>query len=124
MKNFKVGKEIKSILASQDDTYLSELENKIFPLIAQANTTFPFMVYRRAAYRPASTKDGIGEIVTVDISIATPNYEDGVNIADAAATALVGKETNLIQDITLTSVGEDYIEDTFIQTFTIDIELK
>ena len=53
MKNFKIGSEIRDILSS---ALGDNVKKKIFPLVAPANTTFPFIVYRRSGYTPNSNK--------------------------------------------------------------------
>ena len=122
MKNFAIGKELNRILTEANVTGIT---NKIFPLIANANdTTFPFLVYRRNYYRPASNKDFEDEIVGVEIVIAATKYEESVDIADGVASALLHKETNIIDDIQITNMYEDFIDDTFLQHINIDIYIK
>ena len=41
MKNFYIGKEINRILK---DNNVLKVQGKIFPLVANPNTTFPFLV--------------------------------------------------------------------------------
>ena len=123
MKNFKVGKELVNIL-SGSSAVTQALGNKIFPLVAVPNTTFPFMVYRRSYYTPANNKDYEGEKVGVEIVICAPRYEDGVDIADKVATAVNHARTNMIDDINITNISENYVEDTFTQQVNIEITLK
>lgn len=121
MKNFSIGKEILQILVDAD---IPTLKNKIFPLIAVPNTTFPFLVYRRIGYRPQDNKDYRGEIVVMEMNIASETYAEGVDVANKVADTLIGKETDLIQDINLTNVSELYLQDTFIQNIQFEIEIK
>lgn len=123
MRNFKVGSEIRKLLMASNSV-TQKLGDKIFPLVANAGTLFPFLVYRRAAYRPASNKDYQSEIVSIEIAIATVKYEEGVDIADAVADALNGKHTEIIEDIEITNIFEEYTDDTFIQKINLEINLK
>ena len=123
MKNFKVGKELVNIL-SGSSAVKTALGNKIFPLIAVPNTTFPFMVYRRSYYTPENNKDYEGEKVGVEMVICATRYEDGVDIADKVATAVNHARTNMIDDIEITNISENYVEDTFTQQVNIEITLK
>lgn len=123
MNNFKIGSQIRTLLLN-DVAVAEKLGNKVFPLIANANTTFPFLVYRRAAFRPAYNKDLENEIVVIEIAIATVKYEEGVDIANSVADALNGKTTELIEDIQVTNIYEDFESDTFIQKITLEITLK
>lgn len=123
MKNFKVGKELVSILQGSS-AVTQVLGNKIFPLVAVPNTTFPFMVYRRSYYTPENNKDYEGEKVGVEIVICATRYEDGVDIADKVATAVNHARTNMIDDINITNISENYVEDTFTQQVNIEITLR
>lgn len=123
MKNFKVGKELVNIL-NGSSAVTDALGNKIFPMVAVPNTTFPFMVYRRSYYTPENNKDYEGEKVGVEIVICATRYEDGVDIADKVATAVNHARTNMIDDINITNISENYVEDTFTQQVNIEITLK
>lgn len=121
MKNFEIGKEINRLL---NDNNVLKIKNKIYPLVANANTTFPFAVYRRIGYQPRNNKDYVGEIVSMEINIATEKYYEGVEIANSVADILNGKQTDLIEDIQLTNISEMYLQDTYLQNIQIQIELK
>ena len=121
MKNFKVGKEINRLLKEGNVLGVSD---KIFPLVANPNTTFPFLVYRRIGYQPASNKDYMGEIVTMELNIASEGYQEGVDIANSVATILQGAETEMIETIQLTNVTEMYLQDTFIQNLQVRVLFK
>ena len=123
MKNFEVGKDIKTLLSLSPEVS-SALGNKIFPLIATAKTTFPFLVYRRSYYTPMSTKDWENEKVGVEIVIAATQYDESVKIADAVSEALLHKTTQNIDDIEAITMSEDFIEDTYLQRITMEITLK
>lgn len=123
MKNFKVGKELRTLLSNSGE--VTELVgSKVFPIVANEGTTFPFIVYRRTNYTPASNKDYTSEIVGVEINILSQKYDEAVNIADVVATSLDHKETNFIEDIKITNISEDYIEDTFVERIYLDIYIK
>ena len=124
MKNFKIGKEIKRILLS-DEQVTEQLNNKCFPLVAKAGTTFPFLLYKRTSYRPASNKDYSNEIVSIEFQIVSTTYEESVNIADSVADCLNNnKETDLIENLTIDNIREDFIEDSYVQIIDVSIELK
>lgn len=117
MKNFKIGKELKTILNNVN----SAVDNKVFPLVANAGTTFPFIVYRRSNYRPNDNKDNLDEIVGVELAILSDKYEESVNVANDVADTLENAHTELVEQIKITNIFEDYQEDTFIQKINIDI---
>lgn len=123
MKNFTVGKDIVTLLNSSVEVS-SALGTKIFPLIAPAQTTFPFLVYRRSYYTPMNNKDYEGEKVGVELVIAALKYEEGVKIADAVADALIHQTTDNIEDIAATTISEDFMDDTYLQRINIEVTLK
>lgn len=123
MKHFKIGQKIKSILTENEEVnqYLS---NKIFPIVANAGTELPFLIYRRFNYIPQSDKDYTNERAEFEIRIVAKKYEDSVNIADAVGDVLNNYKDNDVEQIRLITSNEDYIDEAFVQTLNIEVELK
>lgn len=126
--SLNVGKVIKDILC-QDDTLNNLVKYQVFPLIAEENTTFPFIVYRRNSIRKASTKDYANdEIASVDVVIASDKYSQSVEIAERARFILERGEYEgenfSVDNITISNASEQYIQNTYIQTLTFDIEIN
>lgn len=127
--SLQVGKAIYNILSNDVDV-VNKVNKKIYPLVADQSTTFPFIVYRRTGLEPSTTKDRYiySSSAIIQIVIASENYNDSVDIAEKVKDALIGKSgiySNIeILDITLINADEDYFEDTFIQTLTLNIKLK
>lgn len=123
MKNIDIGKEIISLLTK--DKELTELVGKkIFPLVANADTTFPFIVYKRAGFQPALNKDYEGEKITVDFVVCSTRYEESLKIANKIYKGLIHVETDIIDDSLAINMYEDYISDTYCQFITIIFTLK
>lgn len=120
MKNFEIGKEINRLLKNN----VLGLGDKIFPLVANPNTTFPFLVYRRIGYTPRSNKDYMGEQVTMELNIATESYQEGVDIANSVSDILNGQETDIIEYIQLINVSEMFLQDTYLQNLQFRITFK
>lgn len=126
--SINIGKVIKDILY-QDETLNNLVKNQVFPLIAEENTTFPFIVYRRNSIRKASTKDYVNdEIASVDVVIATDKYAQSVEIAERVRFILERGEYEgenfSVDNITLSNASEQYMQNTCIQTLTFDIEIN
>lgn len=114
----KIGQTINNIL-SNDANVTQIVGNKIYPMVADTGTTFPFIVYKKSSYTPIYTKDGISnKSATVEIIIAAEDYETSVNLADIVFIAISAKD----RKFRLVSNTEDYIEDTFIQNLIFNIE--
>ena len=123
MKNFKIGSEIRNVILSSA-AVKNAVDTKVFPLIAAACTTFPFIVYRRSSYSPKSDKDTLTESVYIEIAIICTNYEQSVNIANDVADALIQYESDTIEEIKVTNISEEFISDSFVQKINLQIDLK
>lgn len=108
MNNFDIGKKITYILGRL-------LGDKIFPLVANEGTEFPFCIYRRSNYTPANTKDYIGEIIDVEIVVLSPKYYESIDIAKQVCELLLEYTDNEIDEIQLTNCFETYSDFTFTQ---------
>ena len=112
-----------------EDEVLSGLvtSRKIFPLVANADTTYPFIVYSRTSLVAEYCKDGIVED-TVDFLIlaVSDNYVESLEVANQIRSILERKrykdEDISIYDIRLASVQEEYTEDAYIQRLNFTIK--
>ena len=123
MKNFKIGLEIRNVILSST-AVKNAVGTKVFPLIANAGTTFPFVVYRRSSYSPQSDKDVLSESVYMEIAIICNNYEQSVSIANDVADALIQYESDTIEEIKVTNISEEFISNSFVQKVNLQIDLK
>ncbi len=126
--SLNIGKVIKEILY-RDETLNNLVKNQVFPLIAEENTTFPFIVYRRNSIRKASTKDYVNdEIASVDVVVASDKYSKSVEIAERVRFVLERGEYEgenfSVDNISLSNASEQYMQNTYIQTLTFDIEIN
>lgn len=124
--SLQVGKVIFDIL-SNDQDLTQRVDSKIFPLVAENNTTFPFIVYKRTGIEPQTSKDKLihKEETNVEVNIMSDTYNDSIEVADLVKTALTGKKGIFsgiaVQDIIFTDASEDFQDDTFIQNLTFKI---
>ena len=123
MKNFKIGSEIRNVILSSA-AVKNAVDTKVFPLIANAGTTFPFVVYRRSSYSPQSDKDVLSESVYMEIAIICTNYEQSVSIANDVADVLLAYESDTIEEIKVTNISEEFISNSFVQKVNLQIDLK
>ena len=124
--SLQVGKVIFDIL-SNDPQVTQRVNNKIFPLVAENNTTFPFIVYKRTGIEPQTSKDRMihREETNVDVIIISDTYNDSIEVADLVKTALTGKNGVFsgisVKDIEFIDASEDFQDETFIQNLTFKI---
>ena len=120
MSGLQIGKAIKTILSGID---------KVYPLVADEGTTYPFVVYRRSGLYPSTTKDRYSyrEMATVEVIVAAATYPDSITLAEKVKGKLEhtrGKYNDItVGDILLVNADEDYLEDAFIQKLTFQIEI-
>lgn len=123
----KIGKYIRQFLI-EDERYNEIVgQTKTFPLIANAETDFPFVTYQRTNAKVKYTKDGRYEnLLEVEITILCDNYPQSIDLICLVRDILEGKrykdEEILIRDIRVNEVSEDFNEDTFIQRISFDID--
>lgn len=104
--------------------------DKSYPLSTKKQTTFPFIVYKRAGLTPNETKDryGTGDNVCVEVIVADSDYTNSINIAEAVRAALEHKRgeyaTFSVTSATLLTCDEEFIEETFIQRLTFSFETE
>lgn len=109
-------KELRKILLSNVElkTLVGE---RIFPLVADVETNYPFIVIKRNSLTVNYSKD----ILLLDenlltFSILAEDYEKAVNIAELVRTTLENKKTDFIKDCRITNVT-----DSFNNIFVIEI---
>lgn len=114
------GKYIRQIMVDNQELMGLIAANKIFPLIANPDTTFPFIVYSRTNLIPTYTKDLLTDnLVSFVVIVVSDNYVQSLNIANAVRHSLEGyryQDNDIkIYPIKFDSITEETIEDAYIQ---------
>lgn len=123
MNSLKVGKEIFSLL-NKNEALIQMVGNKIYPIVVEKETTFPFIVYKRSNVIPDYSKDyHFKDNVIVDIICVSNHYVDSVEIASLVRETLEDKQQGDIRSIKLESADEDFIDDAYIQTLTFNLTI-
>ena len=117
------GKYIRKFLIENEELSAMIDTKKIFPLIANADTTFPFIVYSRNNITPLYTKDYLTDnTVVFTIIVVSDEYVQSLELANAVRHSLEGyrytDEVISIAPIKLQSIIEETIEDAYIQRMT------
>lgn len=122
MNSIEISKKIYSIL-SGDDRLKELVDDKIYPLIAESDTKYPFVVFKRSQINPEYTKDWLTtEQVILDIVCASSKYFEVVDVASAVRTALEGyKDDDLLEGIKVQYITEDFFDDCYTQRITFQI---
>lgn len=119
--SIKIGKLIYARL-TQDQTLTALIgENKVFPIVAENETTFPFVTYVRTGISPATfTKDGrFEDSVTFQVSVCSDSYNESLDVADKVRELLeVGRISSsdlAMIDTYMIGITEMYDSNTYIQ---------
>ena len=121
MDSLKEGKEIYSLL-NGNDSLTGVVGSKIYPIIAEKETTYPFIVYKRSNIIPDYTKDfHFKDEVIIDIICVSDNYSESVDIASMVRDILEDKRFADIESIKLESADEDFIDDAYVQTLSFNL---
>lgn len=119
----RVGKSINHLLTNSDVNTI--VNGRIFPIIADQGTAYPFITYRRNGSGNDSNKDSIYEdTTTVELVIASVSYQESMDIAVKVREALEKKRYDNIKDIRLVDASEDYVSEAFIQNLVFTIKIK
>lgn len=124
MRSLEVGKEIYSIL-SKNKSLTDKVGNKIYPIIVEKDTNYPFVVYKRSNVIPDYTKDyHFKDYVIVDIICVSNHYVESVEIASLVRESLEDKRIGDIDSIRLEDADEDFIDDAYIQTLSFNLTIN
>jgi hypothetical protein len=117
INTLNIGKYIYSVLnGSEEITSLA----KTYPLIADNDAKYPFIIYRRVNLSSNSSKDGYYEDdVTIEITVVSDKYSDSVDIATKIRNLLERQSVNYedleINDTTLSLATEEYSNNAYVQ---------
>lgn len=124
MTGLSIGKVVYNILSS-DKSFKETIGNRIYPLIADEGTSFPFVIYSRIGIDEQSTKDSSEEQIRVLVQVAANNYQQSIETAEIIRAAMEHKSglfnNLLIEDIILEDASEDWLDDAFIQNLNFNI---
>ena len=124
INTLNIGKYIYSTISGDN-----QITCKVYPLIADNDAKFPFIVYRRTGLVSGTTKDGLTEDdVTVEIVIVSDKYSVGLDLAINVRNLLekqsVVYEDLEINDTTLNLATEEYSDNSYIQRMQFDMKIN
>lgn len=87
-----------------------------YPLIAEEDVTFPFVIYRRDGIEAVTTKSCIaGDKVDFTFVIVSDKYAPTVDIAERIRKLFEGRRDGYFNAVILTSSEEEYANDAYTQ---------
>ncbi len=100
---------------------------KVSPVVAEADTKFPFAVYRRTGFTLADSKDRAAGLMRIcyTVSVLSDRYDAALHLAQKLIKGVVGKTASAagfaINDVALTDADEDYSDGTYSQNLTFNL---
>ena len=115
-----VTKYIRKFIVENEEVSKLINTNNVFPLIANADTTFPFVVYGRTSLVPTYTKDLLTEnSITIYIYVVSDKYIESLEIANAIRHSIeshIYKDDEITIDvIKIESITEETSDDAYVQ---------
>ena len=119
-------------LLERNEALNNYIHGRVFPIVADLGTEFPYVAYSRTYITPIYTKDYYTEdSVGVEIIGASQDYLESLEIANIIREQFECKKLSLDDDITiyqaiLTSVTEAYDDqaNAYIQKLSFDFKVR
>lgn len=120
-KAINIGKIIYGTIQN-DSTLAAALGTRVFPIIAESETAFPFITYtRQNVWVQNQSKDGwFGDEVQFNIQVCDSEYMRSCTIADLIRNSfenkVISNDELTIKNIRMTGISEMWNEETYIQS--------
>lgn len=127
MSTISFAKAINKLLSV--DNIKSVVNNKVYPLIASLNTSFPYIVFQRTS-TPFSNKDNVyQDNVNIEIIAVSDNYDKSVELAELIRNELEGKRNITVEEFRIASIklvdtSESYSNDAYLQSLTFNFRIN
>lgn len=127
MSTISFAKAINKLLSV--DNIKSVVNNKVYPLVASLNTTFPYIVFQRTS-TPYGTKDNIyQDNVNIEIIAVSDNYDKSVELAELIRNELEEKRNITVEEFRIASIklidsSESYSNDAYLQSLTFNFRIN
>lgn len=121
-----IAKYVRKIMLANEELMALISSDNIYPLMANENTKFPFIVYARSGLVPEDSKVGVAQNdVTMLFYVVSDEYVESLDIANALRHALEYyhyKDDDIKFDIRFNSITESTSEDSYIQELEFTIK--
>jgi len=119
-----INKHLYSLL-SGDAELEGMVGNNIYPLIAEEDVKFPFIIFSKTSLTPEYNKCGVtGDVISFSVAIAAQNYFQTVDIAEKVRGILELHRDSYFTRVEFSGVTEEYMEDSYIQTLNFTARIN
>lgn len=128
-QSIKLTKYIRKFLLDNKELMKVVKPTSIFPIVAQANTKYPYIVMQRTGIRASYSKAGITEDnVTLEIIAISNDYSQSIDIAQLIRETIDGKRYRgdeiEIDDIEVESITEEFAENAYLQRLIFSMKIR
>lgn len=128
-QSIKLTKYIRKFLLDNKELMKVVKPTSIFPIVAQANTKYPYIVMQRTGIRASYSKAGITEDnVTLEIIAISNDYSQSIDIAQLIRETIDGKRYRgdeiEIDDIEVESITEEWAENAYLQRLIFSMKIR
>lgn len=129
IQSIRITKYIRNFLLNNKELQKNVRPTSIFPLIANANTNFPYIVMQRTGIRANYSKAGlIDDNVTIEIICVSNDYSQSIDIAQEVRNTLDAKRFRdddiLIDNIEIESITEEWAENAYLQRLVFNMNIR
>ena len=125
MSTISFAKAVRKLLSTPK--IKDKVGDKVFPLVADLGTKFPYIVFSRNETDEYSKDNLYQEILNYDIIVASDKYDEGVDIAELVRDELECKRIEVegykIVSIRVISTSESYNE-AYLQQLTFEFKVN
>lgn len=116
MSGIAITKDLRTQLLK--NTQLTDkIGNKIYPIVADDGTTFPFILIKKSGMTTNYSKCGaINDVVNATIEVVDNNYSRAVELSEEIRKTIERNKFNNISNVEVVNVIEDYVSDSYIIT--------
>ena len=122
MTGISVIKNVRTKLLT-NEKLTSLIDNKIFPIVAENGTTFPFVLIKKSGINGVYSKCGIiQDNITLTIEVIDTNYANCVEIAEEIRNTIERKRFDNIVECELINGTDNYIADSYVMQLIFNVK--
>lgn len=120
MSALSITKHIYNLLTNNEQL-TQYVGRNIYPLVAEDNATFPFIIVRRNTISPQYHKMGNAQdLATFTIAVVATSYQHSIEVAEEVRKTLENHKGQPITLIRLQDVNEAFMDDAYIQELNFE----
>lgn len=121
MTGISIIKNIRTKLLS-NEKLKKLIDTKVFPVVAENGTTFPFVLLKKSGINSVNSKSGIHQdMIVMVIEVVDTNYSKCVEIAEEIRTTIEGKRFENIIDVQLTNGNDNFVADSYVVQMVFNV---